>query len=219
MISQAAAADFQIPIKGGRIAIQGFGNVGSYAGLLLHQAGAKIIGVSDHTGGVTNADGLDPQALFEHVRRKGGVAGFPGDHISNEELLVMDCDILIPAALGGVITRDNAKDIKAKMVVEAANSPITTIADEILGERGVYIVPDILANAGGVTVSYFEWVQNVQAFTWSEEQVNNELEKYMLPAYQAVRKVMGDRQVNMRTAAFSIAIERVAGAERIRGGL
>ncbi len=219
MITQAAAANFKIPIKGSRIAIQGFGNVGSYAGLLLHQAGAKIIGVGDHTGGVTNADGLDAEALFEHVRREGSVASFPGDRISNEELLVMDCDILIPAALGGVITRDNAKDIEAKMVVEAANSPITTIADEILGERGIYIVPDILANAGGVTVSYFEWVQNIQVFTWSEEQVNSELEKYMLPAYQAVLKVMNDRQVNMRTAAFCIAIERVAGAERIRGGL
>ena len=219
MMTQAAAGDFNIPIKGARIAIQGFGNVGSYAGLLLHQAGAKIIAVADHTGGITNKDGLDAEALFEHVRRERGVAGFPGDAISNEELLVMDCDILIPAALGGVITRDNAKDIKTKMVVEAANSPITTIADEILGERGIYIVPDILANAGGVTVSYFEWVQNVQVFTWSEEHVNSELEKYMLPAYQAVRQVMDERQVNMRTAAFSIAIERVAEAERIRGGL
>ena len=131
----------------------------------------------------------------------------------------MDCDILIPAALGGVITRDNANDVQAKMVVEAANSPMTTVADEILGERGIHVVPDILANAGGVTVSYFEWVQNIQVFTWDEDQVNTELEKYMLPAYQAVRKVMDERQVNMRTAAFSIAIERVSEAERIRGGL
>ena len=131
----------------------------------------------------------------------------------------MDCDILIPAALGGVITRDNANDVKATMVVEAANSPITTIGDENLSERGIYVVPDILANAGGVTVSYFEWVQNVQVFTWSEEHVNSELEKYMLSAYQAVHKVMDERQVNMRTAAFSIAIERVAKAERIRGGI
>ena len=118
-----------------------------------------------------------------------------------------------------VITRDNANDVKATMVVEAANSPITTIGDEILGEQGIHVVPDILANAGGVTVSYFEWVQNVQVFTWSEEHVNSELEKYMLSAYQAVHKVMDERQVNMRTAAFSIAIERVAKAERIRGGI
>jgi len=153
------------------------------------------------------------------VRRERGVAGFPGDDFTNEELLTMDCDILIPAALGGVITRDNANDVQAKMVVEAANSPMTTVADEILGERGIHVVPDILANAGGVTVSYFEWVQNIQVFTWDEDQVNTELEKYMLPAYQAVRKVMDERQVNMRTAAFSIAIERVSEAERIRGGL
>ena len=219
LITQAAAADFSIPIKGARIAIQGFGNVGSYAGQLLHQAGARIIAVADHTGGITNKNGLDAEALCDHVRLQRGVAGFPGDEINNEELLTMDCDILIPAALGGVITRDNANDVKATMVVEAANSPITTIGDEILGERGIYVVPDILANAGGVTVSYFEWVQNVQVFTWSEEHVNSELEKYMLSAYQAVHKVMDERQVNMRTAAFSIAIERVAKAERIRGGI
>ena len=219
LITQAAAHDSGIPIEGARIAIQGFGNVGSYAGLLLHQAGAVIVAVTDHTGGIINDAGLDAEALFEHVRRERGVAGFPGDDFTNEELLTMDCDILIPAALGGVITRDNANDVQAKMVVEAANSPMTTVADEILGERGIHVVPDILANAGGVTVSYFEWVQNIQVFTWDEDQVNTELEKYMLPAYQAVRKVMDERQVNMRTAAFSIAIERVSEAERIRGGL
>jgi glutamate dehydrogenase (NAD(P)+) len=219
MITQAAARDLDIPVEGARIAIQGFGNVGSYAGLLLHRAGGKIAAVSDHTGGVINEGGLDAEALFEHVRREGGVAGFSGDSLTNEELLTLDCDILIPAALGGVITRHNANGVKAKMVVEAANSPITTIADEILGERGIPIIPDILANAGGVTVSYFEWVQNVQAFSWSEEHVNEELENYLMPAYHAVRKIMDDRGVTFRTAAFSIAIERVAEAERIRGGL
>ncbi len=219
LITQAAAKDLGIAIKDARIAIQGFGNVGSFAGLLLHQAGAKLIAVSDHTGGIYNERGLDAEALFDHVSEKRGVVGFPGESLSNEELLAMDCEILIPAALGGVITRDNARDLKAKMIVEAANSPITTIADEILGERGIHIVPDILANAGGVTVSYFEWVQNVQVFTWSLEQVNAELEKYMMAAYQAVHRVMRERNVRMRTAAFSIAIERVAEAERIRGGL
>ena len=219
LIAQAAASDFHIPIKDARIAIQGFGNVGSFAGLLLHRAGAKIVAVSDHTGGIQNEVGLDAETLFDHVRQYRGVADFPGDQITNEELLTMECDILIPAALGGVITRTNAADVKAKMIVEAANSPMTTIADEILSERGVLVVPDILANAGGVTASYFEWVQNVQVFTWDEDKVNDEIENYMLPAYQTVRNIMHERRVNMRTAAFSIAISRVAKAERIRGGL
>ena len=134
-------------------------------------------------------------------------------------MLTIDCDILIPAALGGVITRDNAENVRAKMIIEAANSPVTTIADEILNERDVLIVPDILANAGGVTVSYFEWVQNVQVFTWEEERVNDELLKYMNRAYANVRDVMENQKTTMRTAAFSIAIQRVAEAERIRGDL
>ena len=134
-------------------------------------------------------------------------------------MLTIDCDILIPAALGGVITKENAESVQAKMIIEAANSPVTTIADEILNERDVLIVPDILANAGGVTVSYFEWVQNVQVFTWEEERVNDELLKYMNRAYANVRDVMEKQKTTMRTAAFSIAIQRVAEAERIRGDL
>ncbi|MEC8646857.1 MAG: glutamate dehydrogenase, partial [Candidatus Latescibacterota bacterium] len=144
---------------------------------------------------------------------------FPGEAIEGDKLLEQACDILIPAALGGVITRDNANDVQARMVVEAANSPITTIGDEILNERNILVVPDILANAGGVTASYFEWVQNVQAFSWDEDRVNEQLEKYMLQAYQSVRSIMEERSARMRTAAFSIAIERVAKAEKIRGDL
>ncbi len=217
--TQAAAADAGIAIEGATVAIQGFGNVGSYTGLLLYEAGAKIVAVGDHTGAIYSGDGLDIPALFEHARKERSIAGFPGDSIEPDSLLTLDCDILIPAALGGVITRENANDVRAKMVVEAANSPITTIADDILNERGILIVPDILANAGGVTVSYFEWVQNVQVFSWDEDHVNAELKKYMMRAYDAVRQVMQERDTPMRTAAFSIAIARVAEAERIRGDL
>ncbi len=219
IITQSTAADEGIEIKGARIAIQGFGNVGSYTGLFLHEAGAKIVAVGDHTGAIYNGDGFDIPALFKHARKERSIAGFAGEKIAPADLLTLDCDILIPAALGGVITRDNAGDVRARMVVEAANSPITTIGDEILNERNITVVPDILANAGGVTVSYFEWVQNVQVFAWDEDHVNTQLEKYMMRAYDAVRGVMKDRKARMRTAAFSIAIARVAEAERIRGDL
>ena len=219
IITQAAAADRKIDIKGAKIAVQGFGNVGSYTALFLHQVGAKIVAVGDHTGALFNGDGFDIPALFEHCKKEKSIAGFKGEQIEPESLLTIDCDILIPAALGGVITRDNAENVQAKMIIEAANSPVTTIADEILNERDVLIVPDILANAGGVTVSYFEWVQNVQVFTWEEERVNDELLKYMNRAYANVRDVMENQKTTMRTAAFSIAIQRVAEAERIRGDL
>ena len=219
IITQAAAADRKIDIKGAKIAVQGFGNVGSYTALFLHQAGAKIVAVGDHTGALFNGDGFDIPALFEHCKKEKSIAGFKGEQIEPKSLLTIDCDILIPAALGGVITKENAESVQAKMIIEAANSPVTTIADEILNERDVLIVPDILANAGGVTVSYFEWVQNVQVFTWEEERVNDELLKYMNRAYANVRDVMENQKTTMRTAAFSIAIQRVAEAERIRGDL
>ena len=219
IITQAAAADRKIDIKGAKIAVQGFGNVGSYTALFLHQAGAKIVAVGDHTGALFNGDGFDIPALFEHCKKEKSIAGFKGEQIEPKSLLTIDCDILIPAALGGVITKENAESVQAKMIIEAANSPVTTIADEILNERDVLIVPDILANAGGVTVSYFEWVQNVQVFTWEEERVNDELLKYMNRAYANVRDVMEKQKTTMRTTAFSIAIQRVAEAERIRGDL
>jgi glutamate dehydrogenase (NAD(P)+) len=219
IVTQAAAADEGIEIDGARVVIQGFGNVGSYTALLLSQAGAKIVAVGDHTGALYNGDGFDIPALFEHARRERSINGFAGEAIDPNTLLAQECDILIPAALGGVITRDNAADVQARMVVEAANSPITTIGDEILNERNIPVIPDILANAGGVTASYFEWVQNIQVFSWDEDRVNEQLERYMLRAYRAVRDVMTERTVRMRTAAFSIAIARVAHAERIRGDL
>jgi glutamate dehydrogenase (NAD(P)+) len=219
IVTQAAAADEGLDIEGARIVIQGFGNVGSYTAQLLSERGAKIVAVGDHTGALFNGDGFDIPALLRHAQSERSISGFPGEVIASDTLLEQECDILIPAALGGVITRDNAGDVRARMVVEAANSPITTIGDEILNERNILVVPDILANAGGVTASYFEWVQNVQAFSWEEDRVNEQLEKYMLQAYQSVRSIMKERSARMRTAAFSIAIERVAKAEKIRGDL
>lgn len=219
IITREAARDFSIELKGARVVIQGFGNVGSWTGKLLSDMGAKVIAVSDASGGLFAGDGLPIDDLFEHARQRRTIEGFgTGQKITNDELLALDCDILIPAALGGAITQENAKDVKTRMIVEAANSPVTTIADAILEERGVPIVPDILANAGGVTVSYFEWVQNIQALSWDEDRVNEQLERIMTRAYQNVTNVMKTRKVPMRTAAFTISIERVAEAERLRGG-
>ena len=180
-------------------------------------ADGRIMGCYVH--GLFAADGLAVDDLFNHCRERRTIEGFGfGESISNDDLLTMDCDILIPAALGGSITKDNAKEIRARMIVEAANSPVTTIADAILEERGIPIVPDILANAGGVTVSYFEWVQNIQAFSWDEQHVNEQLENILSRAYQSVVHIMQEKKVPMRTAAFSIAIQREAEAERLRGG-
>ena len=219
IITQAAARDFDIDIKGARIALQGFGNVGSYTALFLQEMGAKIIAVGDASGSIFNGDGFDVPALFDYSRQHRTIDGFDGEPIASEALIELECDILIPAALGNVITQENAEQVKARMVVEAANSPVTTIGDAILNERGITVVPDILANAGGVTVSYFEWAQNIQEFAWEEERINTDLHRIMTRAYDEVRKTMKARDVNMRTAAFIIAIQRVAAAERIRGGL
>jgi glutamate dehydrogenase (NAD(P)+) len=205
-------------IRGKRCAIQGFGNVGSWTARLLHEAGARVIAVSDRSGGIANPEGLDVPKLVEHQRRARTVAGFPGaDSISNAELLVSDVDVLIPAALGGVITKENARDVRARYVVEGANAPTTPEADEILGERGIPILPDIYANAGGVTVSYFEWTQNIQQFTWEEAKVIAELRRYMSDAYATLSRVARERRVPLRTAAFIVAIGRVGRATVLRG--
>ena len=219
IITLEAARDAGIKIEGARVVIQGFGNVGSYTGKFMHEKGAKIVAVSDASGALYAEGGLPIPELFDHAYEHRTIEGFGGDAISNEELLELECDILIPAALGGVITRENADNIKTRMVVEAANSPITTIADAKLNDRGVLVVPDILANAGGVTVSYFEWVQNIQVFRWTEEEVNSRLLEIMTTAYKQVAEQMKSRNVNMRTGAFAIAIERVSEAERVRGGI
>jgi glutamate dehydrogenase (NAD(P)+) len=174
--------------------------------------------VSDVKGGVTSPAGLDVRALLAHARQTGSVAGFPGtDAVSNEALLALDVDVLIPAALGGILTKANAKDVRARWVVEAANGPITPEADEILHARGIPILPDIYANAGGVTVSYFEWVQNIQQFTWDEDKVNAELHRHMREAYATIARVAREHKVPLRTAAFIVAIGRVGRATVLRG--
>jgi len=217
LITGLVAADLGLPLKGARVVIQGFGNVGSHTARFLHREGARIAAVSDVRGGIFSADGLDIPGLIEHARKGGSARDFGGREVSNEELMELDCDILIPAALGGVLTRENAPRVRARLVVEAANSPLTTAADAILQERGVSVVPDILANAGGVIASYFEWVQNIQAFTWEEAQVSENLHKILRRAHGEVEALARERGVSMRTAAFMIAIQRVAQAERLRG--
>ncbi|HVS04524.1 MAG TPA: Glu/Leu/Phe/Val dehydrogenase dimerization domain-containing protein [Thermoanaerobaculia bacterium] len=205
-------------LRGTSFAIQGFGNVGSWTARLLHQEGARVIAVSDVKGAILDRDGLDVPALLEHARRLGTVTGFPGtDGIANEELLTLDCDVLIPAALGGVLTRDNAEEVRATMIVEGANGPTEPEADEIFHRRGIEVVPDIFANAGGVTVSYFEWVQNIQQFSWDEERVNQELEKIMVASWRRLQEIAAARQVSLRTAAFVLAIGRVGKATVLRG--
>lgn len=198
--------------------IQGFGNVGSFAAQLIHALGGKILAVSDVNGGIFCADGLDIPELLDHVEESGSVVEFSGaQSINNAELLTMPCDVLIPAALGSVLTSDNAPAIRASIIVEGANGPTTPDADLIFRDRGITVVPDILANAGGVTVSYFEWVQNIQQFHWSEKRVNDELEDMMVTAYQKVRKIAEDKNLPLRTAAFILAIGRVGKATVLRG--
>ena len=195
------------------VAIQGFGNVGSHAARLIAEQGGKILAVADHMGGVSNTDGLDIPALVEWAAEHGTVKGFPdGDVFDGPEVLTWDVDVLIPAALEDVITKENAGDIRADIVVEAANGPTTPQADEILQERGVLVIPDILANAGGVTVSYFEWAQNIQQFRWELERINDELSKIMRRSYAAVDAIVKEKNVSPRTAAFILAIRRVGRA-------
>lgn len=199
--------------------VQGFGNVGSNTAKLLHRMEGKIVGVGDVNGGVANPKGLDIPALLDHVRKIGSIRGFEGGRpVSNDELLRLPCDVLIPAALGGVITPAVAREVNCKFIIEGANGPTTPEADEILDKRGIIVCPDILANAGGVTVSYFEWVQNIQQFRWSEVQVNTELEKIMRKSYKSVSRLAREKKLPLRTAAFIIGIGRV-GRARVQRGL
>jgi glutamate dehydrogenase/leucine dehydrogenase len=198
--------------------VQGYGNAGSIAAQLLHADGAKVIAVSDTGGGAVNLGGLDPTDVLRHKGETGSCAGYKGaDAISNEDLLKLDCEILVPAALENQITEDSAVDIKARIVAEAANGPVTPGADRVLFENGVFDIPDILANAGGVTVSYFEWCQDRSGFFWSNEEVNGYLEKIMVNAFNEVHQKAKSYNVDMRTGAYCLAIERVADATRVRG--
>lgn len=212
------AKEFGADITASTVAVQGFGNVGSFAAQFLYDAGSRIIAVSDVTGGIHDPDGLDIPTLVKYARDKGSIRGFPqGKSISNETLLNLECDFLIPAALGGVIHRLNAENLKCKFVIEAANGPTTPPADDILWSKKIPVMPDILTNAGGVTVSYFEWVQNLQQFRWDEETVNAKLEVKMMTAFQEVLQVRNERNVSFRTAAFMVAIDRVARSAALRG--
>jgi glutamate dehydrogenase (NAD(P)+) len=215
--TREACKVYGIDLRRARIAVQGFGNVGSWTARLLAECGAQVVAVSDVHGGIFDAKGLDMTRLVEHVRSTGSVRGFDRTkEIDNEELLTLDVDVLLPAALGGVITRQNADQIRAKLVVEAANSPITPRGDEALRARNIPVVPDILANAGGVTVSYFEWVQNLQQFQWSHERVNQELETKMLRAWVAIHQRSIAEKLPLRVAAYVEALHKVAESTRQR---
>lgn len=208
----------KMPLRGATVAIQGYGNAGAIAAKLFAEKKAKIVAISDSRGGVHNSRGIDPMKALRYKERAGTVVGMPStSRMSNEDLLTMKCDILIPAALENVITLDNADLIKAKIVAEAANGPTTPRADEILARKGIFLLPDILANAGGVTVSYFEWAQNLQGFCWSEQQVNQQLQAVMQRSFNDVYEIARRYRTHMRTAAYVLAIGRVADAFLVRG--
>jgi glutamate dehydrogenase (NAD(P)+) len=201
-----------------RVVVQGFGNVGSVSARLLEEAGCQIVAVSEDYGGIYNPLGLSVRKLIEYRARERTLKGFPGaELVPNEDLLKLDCDVLVPAALENQITSANAHDIKAKLIVEGANGPTTPEADEILRKRGVILVPDILANAGGVTVSYFEWVQDLQSFFWSEHEINARLESIMTRSFKEVLAIREEKKVDMRMAAYLLAVNRVAVATADRG--
>ncbi|MBT0158824.1 Glu/Leu/Phe/Val dehydrogenase [Candidatus Bathyarchaeota archaeon A05DMB-2] len=205
-------------LKNATVAIQGFGNVGYHAAQAIHDIGCRVVAVSDSTGGIYCAEGLDPARVLAHKEKTGSVQNFKGcTNITNEELLEAECDILIPAALGNQIKRKNANKIKARMIAEAANGPTTPEADRILFEKGTCLIPDILANSGGVTVSYFEWVQNLTREHWSLEEVNRKLESKMTQAFDDVYKLSQEEESDMRTAALMLGVGRVANAIRTRG--
>lgn len=218
VVACEAAQDAGISIAGARVTVQGFGNVGGTAARLLHEAGAKVIAVQDHTGCIHNANGLNVMGLTQHVEETGGVAGFTSaEIISATDFWALETELLIPAALEGQLNASNANSIRARIVVEGANGPTTPEADDILTANGTIIVPDVLANAGGVTVSYFEWVQNFSSFFWTEPEINARLEHMMRAAYAGISGTAKKHDVSMRTAAFITACTRILEAREVRG--
>jgi len=208
----------KINLRGATVAIQGFGNAGATAAKLFAEKKARVVAISDSRGGVFNSRGIDPLKAMRYKERSGTVVGMPGtSRISNDDLLTMKCDILIPAALENVITLNNAELIKARIVAEAANGPTTPHADEVLARKGILLIPDILANAGGVTVSYFEWAQNREGFFWSEAEVNSRLETVVKRSFQQVHEMARKHHAHMRTGAYILAVGRVADATVVRG--
>jgi glutamate dehydrogenase (NAD(P)+) len=218
-VIREAAKELGIKMKGGTVAVQGYGNAGNVAANILHdEQGAKIIAVSDSRGGILNTEGLNPHAVEAHKKKTGSVVGFPGAKaISNEEILEAKCDVLVPAALENQLTGRNADKVQARIVAEAANGPTLPEADTTFFQKGITVLPDILANAGGVTVSYFEWAQDLQGFFWTLDEVNQRLERVMVRSYADTRKIAQQYKIHNRSAAYVLAIQRVVDAIRIRG--
>ena len=215
---QEALKHLGMDLEKATVAVQGYGNAGSNAAKIIHRLGTKVIAVSDSKGGIHNADGLDPAKVLKHKEKTGSVVDYrEADNITDEELLAMDCDILIPAALENQITKENAHKVRAKIIAEAANGPTTPSADDTLHEKGIFVIPDILCNAGGVTVSYFEWVQNIQSLFWTLEEVNNRLARIMRRSFWDVAAITKKEKVDMRTAAWMLGVGRVAEATRLLG--
>jgi glutamate dehydrogenase (NAD(P)+) len=218
IVTKEALKHLGMPMQGTTIAVQGFGNVGSIAAQLLAREGCKIVAISDKSGGYYNKSGIDLNAAFGHVKQHRGLEGFKGgDQITNDDLLTLDVDVLLPAALENVITSKNASKVRARVICEGANGPTTAGADSVLDEKGVFVIPDILANAGGVTVSYFEWVQDRGGYFWDETTVNNRLTEIMTRSFTDVLQLSKQHKVNMRTAAYMLSISRVATVHRLRG--
>jgi glutamate dehydrogenase (NAD(P)+) len=218
IVTREALRKLRMPIAGTRVAVQGFGNVGSIAAELMEQLGLTVVAVSDKSGAVYNPKGLRIKEVKEHVKKHRFLSEYKeAEHIRNDQLLTVDCDVLVPAALENVITSQNARDVKARIICEGANGPTTANADKILEENGIFVIPDILANAGGVTVSYFEWVQDRGGYFWDEETVNQRLERIMVQSFDEVAAMAGKHGTNMRVGAYMQAIERVATVHRLRG--
>jgi glutamate dehydrogenase (NAD(P)+) len=218
LVTREALKRLRMPIEGTRVAIQGFGNVGSVAAQLMENLGLMVVAVSDKSGGIYNPKGLRIRDVLQHYRQRRLLSDYKdAEHITNEQLLTLDCEVLVPAAMENVITSHNARDIKARIICEGANGPTTAGADKILEENGVFVIPDILANAGGVTVSYFEWVQDRGGYFWDEDTVNQRLERIMVESFDEVAGMAGRNGINLRIGAYMLAIERVAAVHRLRG--
>ncbi|HSE67510.1 MAG TPA: Glu/Leu/Phe/Val dehydrogenase [Gemmatimonadales bacterium] len=218
VVTKEALKQLKMPIKGTRVAVQGFGNVGSIAAQLMAQEGMTIVAVSDKSGGTYNPKGLDLPDVLKHVQGKKLLNAYKNaEHITNDQLLTLDCDVLVPAALENVIDDENASQIKARIICEGANGPTTAAADKILNEKGIFVIPDILANAGGVTVSYFEWVQDRGGYFWDEETVNQRLERIMVRSFEEVTAMAQRHKLDNRIGAYMLAIDRVAAVHRLRG--
>lgn len=217
VVGSEAARNLGLDIEGARVVVQGFGNVGSVAAKLFHEAGAKVIAVQDHRTSLYDPAGLDVPKLVDHAASNGTIEGFRAETISGEQFWQIESDILIPAALEGQITAKNAPHIKTRMVIEGANGPTTPEADDILRERNILVAPDVIANAGGVTVSYFEWVQDFSSFFWTEDEINQRLVRIMQEAFRSIWQVAQDNKVTLRTAAFIVACTRILQAREMRG--